>query len=236
MKIQINISKLFTCTLLVGGFIASFATPASAVWINEFHYDNLGTDADEFIEVAGASGTDLTGYKILLYNGSDGGSYRTINLSGIIDNESNGYGALDFAAVGIQNGAPDGFALVNGTTVIQFLSYEGSFAATAGAANGLISTDVGVIEKDATVGHSLQLTGNGLAYNNFTWSAPALGSQGSINAGQTFPTPISNVPDVGSSALLLSLALGCFGLASKCCIRVQACHQRVAANNRCRNC
>ena len=221
MKIQINISKLFKCALLaVGGLITSFATSASAVWINEFHYDNAGTDVGEFIEVAGASGTDLTDYKILLYNGSGGVLYGTINLSGIIDNESNGYGALGFAAVGIQNGAPDGFALVNGTTVIQFLSYEGSFVATGGDAVGLTSTDVGVIENAATSGHSLQLTGNGIAYNSFTWSAPAFGSQGSINAGQTFPAPISNVPDAGSSAFLLSLTFGCLGLASRCRVRV----------------
>ena len=222
MKNQINISKLFKCAALaVGGFIASVATPASAVWINEFHYDNAGTDVGEFIEVAGASGMDLTGYKILLYNASGGAVYATINLSGIIDNESNGYGALDFAALGIQNGAPDGFALVNGTTVIQFLSYEGTFVAVGNSANGLTSTDVGVVENGtATSPYSLYLTGHGSSYDDFTWIGSAAESRGSINDGQIFPTPISNAPDVGSSALLLSLVLGCFGLASKRRIRV----------------
>eukprot|EP01083_Nonionella_stella_P034213 93680_1 len=30
------------------------------VWINELHYDNAGTDIDEFVEIAGIAGTDLS--------------------------------------------------------------------------------------------------------------------------------------------------------------------------------
>ena len=37
---------------------------------------------------------------------------------------------------GIQNGSPDGFALVNNGVVVEFLSYEGSFAAANGSENG----------------------------------------------------------------------------------------------------
>ena len=36
------------------------------VFINEIHYDNTGTDAGEFIEIAGPAGTDLSGYSIVL--------------------------------------------------------------------------------------------------------------------------------------------------------------------------
>ncbi len=43
---------------------------ATAVFINEFHYDNAGTDSGEFVEIAGAAGTDLTGWKVVLYNGN----------------------------------------------------------------------------------------------------------------------------------------------------------------------
>jgi len=35
------------------------------VYINEFHYDNAGTDVGEFLEVAGPAGTDLSGYTVL---------------------------------------------------------------------------------------------------------------------------------------------------------------------------
>jgi hypothetical protein len=42
---------------------------STSVFINEFHYDNVGTDSKEAIEIAGIPGTDLTGWKIVLYNG-----------------------------------------------------------------------------------------------------------------------------------------------------------------------
>jgi len=81
-------------------------------FINELHYDNAGADSGEAVEIAGAAGTDLTGYSIALYNGSNGAVYDTIALSGVIDDEGAGYGALSFDRAGIQNGAPDGLALI----------------------------------------------------------------------------------------------------------------------------
>ena len=161
----------------------------TTVFMNEFHYDNAGAEIGEGFEVAGPAGTDLTGWTIVLYNGSGGASYGTIALSGTIDDEGSGFGALWFAsAASIQNGAPDGFALVDaGGTVIQFLSYEGSFTATSGPANGLTSTDVGVSQGGTdAIGITLQLTGTGTEYEDFTWSAPAAGSIGDVNAGQSF--------------------------------------------------
>ena len=75
----------------------------------------------------------------------------------------------------MQNGAPDGIALVDdGGTVIQFLSYEGSFDATDGPANGMTSEDIGVSESSGTSEEeSLQLSGTGTTYTDFTWNAPA---------------------------------------------------------------
>ena len=52
------------------------------VFINEFHYDNDGTDIGEFIELAVADGVDLRGWFLLLYNGSNGSVYDTVDLSG----------------------------------------------------------------------------------------------------------------------------------------------------------
>ena len=71
---------------------------AIPVWINEIHYDNASGDVGEFVEIAGISGTDLTGYSISLYNGSNGTTYGSISLSGILPNESNGFGALSSLA------------------------------------------------------------------------------------------------------------------------------------------
>ena len=89
--------------------------PTPAPFINEIHYDNTGGDTGEAIEVAGPAGTDLAGWSIALYNGSSSqlNVYDTIPLSGVIPNQDNGYGTLEFPRAGIQNGSPDGLALVD---------------------------------------------------------------------------------------------------------------------------
>lgn len=162
------------------------------VWINEFHYDNDGSDTGEFVEVAGLAGTDLTGYTIVYYNGANGNTYSpNSNLSGIIDDEFIGYGALSFARPDIQNGSPDGLALVkDGTTVIEFLSYEGSFTANNGPAAGMTSTDIGVSEPGSqAIGESLSRTGTGNRGADFTFTDGAE-SPGDLNPGQTLtPAP-----------------------------------------------
>ncbi|MEZ5742981.1 MAG: ExeM/NucH family extracellular endonuclease [Sphingomonadaceae bacterium] len=126
----------------------------------------------------------------MLYNGGNGQSYDTIALSGSIPDEGSAFGALQFTVTSLQNG-PDGIALYNGSAVVQFLSYEGSFAATNDVAIGLTSTDVGVIEGGELPGQSLQLLGTGTYYEDFTWNAPASESPGAINTGQTFTTASS---------------------------------------------
>ena len=78
-------------------------------------------------------------------------------------------------------------ALVQGTTVIQFLSYEGTFAATNGPASGMLSTDIGVSENGSeAVGLSLQLMGTGTTYSDFTWTGPIANTSAAVNSGQTF--------------------------------------------------
>ncbi|MCB9307640.1 MAG: hypothetical protein H6565_13680 [Lewinellaceae bacterium] len=161
----------------------------SMVWINEIHYDNAGGDVNEFIEVAGTAGVDLADYSLFLYNGNGGGTYGSMTLSGIIPNQSNGFGTVVFTypSNGIQNGAPDGIALVMGGMVVQFLSYEGVFTAVGGPANGMLSTDIGVEESGSDpIGFSLRLSGTGSQYSDFVWNAPAAESPGAINADQFF--------------------------------------------------
>ena len=77
--------------------------PAANVFINEFHYDNASTDVGEFIEIAGLAGTDLSGWKLVLYNGDGGKSYATLNLSGVIVDAGKGFGFVSVARAGIQN-------------------------------------------------------------------------------------------------------------------------------------
>ena len=164
------------------------------IWINEIHYDNAGVDAGEFIEVAGVVGLDINGYSVVLYNGNNTSPYNTTFLSGLIANDTgNGFGftVITYPVGGIQNGGPrpDGIALVNPAgKVIQFLSYEGAFTATAGVAEGITSIDIGV-EEDGTdpVGESLQLTGGpGNMYANFNWTTSATSTAGALNNGQSF--------------------------------------------------
>ena len=169
------------------------ATPAApptgiAPWINEFHYDNGGKDKNEKIEVAGAAATDLSGWQLLGYNGSNGAVYLTIALSGTLPNQQNGYGTLSFNARGLQNGSPDGIALVDDTgVVVEFISYEGAFTATSGPAAGLTSTDIGVSESSGTSKTaSLQRTGTGSQASDFSWQPPQGATAGHPNAGQTF--------------------------------------------------
>jgi hypothetical protein len=190
---------------MLGSVIKAAALPV--VWINEIHYDNTGADSGEFVEIAGAAGTDLGGYQLVLYNGTGGVVYRTLDLAGTISSQLDGFGAVAFTfPVAIQNGSPDGIALVSPTDEIQFLSYEGAFTATDGPAVGITSTDIGVFEPDTSpLGYSLQLVGTGGNYADFVWSAPALASPGSINDGQYFTA--ASVPDGGTTLGLLGLGL-----------------------------
>ena len=130
---------LLTLTLLIS--VASFG---QSVFVNEIHYDNIngGTgDIGEGFEIAGPALTDLAGYSVELYNGNNDNTYNVIALSGIIPDQQNGYGTIWFGLPtnGMQNGAPDGLALIDsdGTTVIQFLSYEGVFTGS-----GIVSISI----------------------------------------------------------------------------------------------
>ena len=66
------------CRWLLTAVALIFSAGAAAqVRISEIHYDNAGTDAGEAIEVSAPAGTDLTGWQIVLYNGTGGASYDT---------------------------------------------------------------------------------------------------------------------------------------------------------------
>ncbi|MEP2651702.1 MAG: endonuclease [Paraglaciecola sp.] len=167
-------------------------TPESAnVWINEIHYENSGTDQNEFVEIAGAANSNLAGWILVAYNGNDGSPYKTTLLSGTISNQQNGFGTLAFNISGLQNGASDGLALINNEgSVIQFLSYEGTLTATSGEAYGLTSIDINVNETSSTqIGNSLQLSGNGQSYRDFNWRVATPNTTGSFNNNQSFLTP-----------------------------------------------
>ncbi|MDT7856420.1 ExeM/NucH family extracellular endonuclease [Rubrivirga sp. S365] len=189
--------------LLLAGTLGLGSAQAQAVFINEIHYDNASTDVGETIEVAGPAGTNLAGWTLVLYNGSNSSAYSTTVVGGAIPNERDGAGvvAVEYGSNGIQNGAPDAIALVDADgAVVQFLSYEGTLTAADGPAAGLTSTDIGVSEAPSTpIGESLQLIGTGSTYGDFAWVGPTASSFGSLNEGQVLlggdgPPPPSGEP------------------------------------------
>ncbi|MBB3020168.1 hypothetical protein FHR70_003249 [Microvirga lupini] len=194
------------------------------VWINEFHYDNVGTDSGEFIEIAGLAGTNLTGWKIIAFNGNGNAPYASLDLTGTIsDATGTGHGFFSFTAsqftpvtgsstVSFQNGGsastpePDGFALVDQDgKIVEFISYEGA----AGQVMAVIynevaytSTRIDVIE-DGTgaVGGSIQRAGTGRTSSDFnTWTVASTNTSNSLNAGQTFIAPLPTLSIAATSA------------------------------------
>jgi cysteine-rich repeat protein len=104
------------------GSSSPFGISVLQLVINEVDADQDGTDVAEFIEVAsGVPGVDLSGYAVVLYNGSDDLSYNAFDL-GVADAEGFfvlGTDGVTSAQVNIgaesvlQNGA-DAVALVQG--------------------------------------------------------------------------------------------------------------------------
>jgi DNA/RNA endonuclease G (NUC1) len=207
---------LFTTAALI---LSAGAAAQNAVRVSEIHYDNAGTDAGEAIEVSAPAGTDLTGWQVVLYNGSGGASYRTDTLAGEVPAtcDTRGVLVINYPSNGIQNGAPDGVALVdNNGALIEFLSYEGTFAATNGPATGITSIDIGVLQNGSEpLGQSLARNADG------TWNAPDVSSFGACNDdGETPPTdevasvtvdPTSTAVSVGGSVAFVATAFDIAG-------------------------
>jgi len=181
-------------TTLLVALLALFALNLQGqnVWINEIHYDNSGTDANETVEVVleNPGSYTLSDFNIEHMNGNGGTIINAHTLDEFTVGNTVGnftFYYYVYAPNGLQNG-PDGLALSYQGTLItgQFISWEGTVDATEGAASGQTSTDIGVSEGSGTpIGESLQLSGNGTSYGSFTWQAPATATSGALNNGQT---------------------------------------------------
>lgn len=193
---------------------------AQNVWTNEIHYDNVGTDEGEFIEVVleNAGSYNLADFAVTLYNGNSGESYDTKTLDVFTMGDVEGDFSIlyyDYPSNGIQNGESDGFAISYQGTLIdgQFLSYEGTLTALDGPASGFTSTDIGVSEINADPGTSLQLSGTGSQYIEFVWQPTAPETKGTLNNNQIFggftpdPEPSNYPTDFTATAAGLSITL-----------------------------
>jgi predicted extracellular nuclease len=191
---------------VLGSVAASLAvvgmpTPAQAAaptspFVSEIHYDNAGADVGEFVEVEFPAGTTSDGWKVVLYNGNGGVVYDAVSRQPLPSVTGSAVAVIDYpATAGVQNGSPDGLALVRPDgTVAEFLSYEGTFTAVGGPANGMTSTDIGVSQSGSEAA-GLTLSRR---YNTDTqaleWLAPAAGTKGAVNPTYTPepPPPPSN--------------------------------------------
>ncbi len=91
------------------------------MFINEIHYDNDGADFDEGVELLGPLSTDLSSYRLELYNGNGGARYGTANYipaGAALSPVGSGFGALWVPTLDLQNGSPDGIALFNGSGLV----------------------------------------------------------------------------------------------------------------------
>ncbi|EAQ50591.1 lamin tail domain-containing protein [Leeuwenhoekiella blandensis] len=197
VEVEGNEQMLFSITNVSGGlgaptigvnsfFELTIVDNDVNVWINEIHYDNIGGDVNERVEIAGSAGIDLTGYTIYHYNGASGTILSSESITGIIVEIAEGLGVKNIEFNTLQND-DEAIALVDPSgNVIQFLSYEGEVTATNGPAAGMTSTELPVSQQPAvTIGFSMQLTGAGSAYNDFTWTL-APDTINTINSGQSF--------------------------------------------------
>ena len=156
------------------------------IWINEIHYDNAGTDSTEFVEVV-ASGIVSQAF-IHLYNGINGTPYDSVLLDTLNwKNTAEGFRLTAWYPESIQNGAPDGMALIVSNEIISAISYEGTFTGTAGPASGYVFSDIGIFESGLLPeSWSLQKQGHGNRDEHFWWKLDHSSSPGDKNRNQEF--------------------------------------------------
>lgn len=143
-----------TLTATLGGIVRNASLEIAAgrlghVVINEVDYDQPGGDAAEFIELfnPGITAVDLTGMDLVRINGASGGSeyggrialtgslapgeYLVIASAGVTTPAGVRRIAFPGSADQVQNGAPDGLAVIHVASgdLIDALSYEGSITA-----------------------------------------------------------------------------------------------------------
>lgn len=129
--------------------VSSGTTQQSKLVINEVDYDNVGTDNAEYIEIknAGTASANLAGLRVALVNGANSMQYDSVDLSPAATLGPGEYLVIAGPNVSvpasakkldpvwsvdqIQNGSPDGLAIVDPVTqtVVDALSYEGSITA-----------------------------------------------------------------------------------------------------------
>ena len=186
------------------GVTVTTAPPGSLV-INEVDYDQVGTDAGEFVEIynGGDTAVNLAQYAVVLVNGSTSAQYARVALTGMLAPGAYavvantgvmvpmGVARFTLADNTMQNGAPDAVALINTMTmsVVDALSYEGAItAATIPGVMGMPSMVEGTalpasVADSNTANASLARVPNGVDSNNAAddWSLTMTPTPGAAN-------------------------------------------------------
>lgn len=159
-------------------------------YFSEIQY--LGSGATDFIEVAVDAGTDVSNFFVTVYN-QNGAIRSSDSLAGMSFTTVNGRdvyviertGPSDFNGIS----AAQAVSLSDGGTVHSFVSFSDTAAtvtATAGPANGLTSTEIGV----AGAGTSLETIDDGASY--YTQATPNSGTIPCLTNGTLVQTEHGN--------------------------------------------
>ena len=189
-----NLLKALSSIIVITLFLAGHLH-AQNMWINEFHYDNIGGDIGEFIEVVVETGVAPADVSVVLYDGADRDVYNSNGTHALTSfsqgDTENQFTIYSKSISGIQNGDPDAIALVYQGVVVEFISYEGSFVAANGVAAGYQSLDIGVAESNGAtpLQSSISRLGTGTNGSDFTWQEHVSETPGSLNVGQDLSDP-----------------------------------------------
>ena len=157
---------------------------AAKLVINEVDYDQVGADSNGFVEIhnAGGAAADLANVDLVAVNGGDGSEYDRVALTGSL-----AAGAYLDVAIELQNGAPDGIALLDGATLVDALSYEGAITAATigGQTYNLVEGTAlpATVEDSTTVAGSLIRNPNGKDTNDAAsdWAFTTTVTRGTAN-------------------------------------------------------
>jgi len=186
---------IFLTIILFSKILPAQTEALKQVYISEIHYDNIGIDVGEFVEIASMSGFSLDGWSLELIQGnpnvaSFGTAYVVYPLAGYGDTDVSSNKAMATTVVntpGIQNGSPDGIVLrkPNGT-IHEFISYDGTFdfegisstpiTSGNGTSGSLVSENGGT-----PIGTSIQQNGFG------AWFSEIIESRNAVNVNVSGP-------------------------------------------------
>lgn len=199
-----NPKQLKNYVIVLGG-----SAGAPALVINEIDYDNISTDNAEYIELVNTSMQPVTlaGLKLVLVNGGTNTAYSTIDLAGAGSLAAGQFLVVANAGVSVnaqakkldplwtqdelQNGSPDGVALIDDVThmLIDALSYEGAitsatlpgFPAPASLVEGT-ALDAAVADSNTVSGALCRLpSGQDTNNANADWRFCTIRTVGSAN-------------------------------------------------------